>query len=112
MWELNDAPGLKVSELSKALSIHQSTASNMLDKLEEKKLVRRERSGPDQRVVRLHLTDKGKDLITTAPKPAQGVLAEALGKLPDGDLRKLEHGLQTLVRTMADVAGSTDIDAI
>jgi len=103
MWELYSSPGLKVSELSKALSIHQSTASNMLDKLEEKKLIRRERSGPDQRVVRLNLTKTGQSLIEKAPKPVQGVVSEALEHLSDSDLRKLQQALQALVSSMGDV---------
>ncbi len=102
MWELFSSPGLKVSELSKALSIHQSTASNMLDKLEEKKLIRRKRSGPDQRVVQLYLTKTGESLIAKVPKPAQGAVIEALEHLPDDALRKLQQGLQALVKSMAN----------
>lgn len=102
MWELFSSPGLKVSELSKALSIHQSTASNMLDKLEEKKLIRRERSGPDQRVVQLYLTKTGEALIENAPKPVQGAVTEALVHLSDSDLRKLHQGLKALVSSVAE----------
>ncbi|WP_455209606.1 MarR family winged helix-turn-helix transcriptional regulator [Kaarinaea lacus] len=101
MWELFSSPGLKVSELSKALSIHQSTTSNMLDKLEEKNLIRRERSGPDQRVVRLFLTRPGVTLIENAPKPVQGAVTEALEQLSESELRKLQQGLQALVTSMA-----------
>ncbi|KPJ88492.1 MAG: hypothetical protein AMJ53_16750 [Gammaproteobacteria bacterium SG8_11] len=108
MWELFTSPGLKVSQLSKALSIHQSTASNMLDKLEEKKLIRRERSGPDQRVVQLYLTKAGEALIANAPKPVQGVVTEALEHLSDADLRKLQQGLQALVDGMSNVEPGTE----
>jgi DNA-binding transcriptional ArsR family regulator len=48
MWELLISPGLKVSDLSKAMAIHQSTASNLLDKLEKRELIKRERRGPVQ----------------------------------------------------------------
>src|SRR5262249_60491474 len=43
LWELNETPGARVSDLAAALAIHQSTASNLLDKLARKGLVRRER---------------------------------------------------------------------
>ena len=75
MFELSAHPGIRVSELSKALSIHQSTASNMLDKLEKKGLVARKRKSSDQRVVRLYLTDKGAELVAPAPRPAHGALS-------------------------------------
>ena len=100
MWQLFAEPGQKVSDLSKALSIHQSTASNMLDKLELKKLIRRDRSGPDQRVVQLYLTQKGIDLLSDAPRPAQGPVTEALNRMTDEELLKLQSGLQALIQHM------------
>ena len=101
MWQLFSEPGQKVSDLSQALSIHQSTASNMLDKLEDKKLIRRDRSGPDQRVVKLYLTTKGTELLSVAPRPATGPVTEALSRLNDSELKKLHSGLQALIKHMS-----------
>ena len=100
MWELLISPGLKVSDLSKAMAIHQSTASNLLDKLEKRELVKRERRGPDQRVVRLFLTPEGLKIINGAPRPAQGILNHTLLRLPDNALESLETGLADLVANM------------
>lgn len=100
MWELFTEPGLRVSDLSTIMSIHQSTASNMLDKLEDKGLVRRERRGPDQRVVRLYLTEEGTHLLADAPRPAQGALTHSLQQLSDDTLGQLETGLDRLIRSM------------
>ena len=100
MWELFANPGQKVSELSRVLSIHQSTASNMLDKLEEKGLIRRHRGGPDQRVVQLFLTSKGTELLSDAPRPAQGAINDALKSMQDEDLNKLNQGLRALLAHM------------
>ena len=97
MWELFAMPGLKVSELANALSIHASTCSNLLDKLETKGLIERRRSGQDQRAVHLYITDKGSTLLAKAPRPAQGALSGALEKLGDEDLLKLGDGLTVLV---------------
>jgi MarR family transcriptional regulator, organic hydroperoxide resistance regulator len=100
LWELLMSPGLKVSDLSKVMSIHQSTASNLLDKLEKRELVKRERRGPDQRVVRLFLTPEGLKIINRAPRPAQGVLNHTLLRLPDKALESLETGLTEIVANM------------
>jgi DNA-binding MarR family transcriptional regulator len=100
MWELHQSPGLKVSEIAHAMAIHQSTASNLLDKLQEKGLVKRDRSTDDQRVVRLFLTRTGKALITRVPQPARGLLQEALFKLPPESLQALNHLLEQLLREM------------
>ncbi|QKT03764.1 MarR family transcriptional regulator [Ectothiorhodospiraceae bacterium 2226] len=107
LWELATAPGMRVSELSRALTIHQSTASNMLDKLERKALVERVRGGPDQRVVRLYLTEAGMSLLQDAPRPAQGAISSALQSLPDAELEGLHRHLDRLVQAM----GVTDRQA-
>lgn len=100
MWELFNAPGLRVSELAKILAIHPSTCSNMLDKLQKKELIARDRSVNDQRNVHLCLTEKGTQLLATAPRPAQGVLADVLLRLPDESLNRLEIGLTEFMQAL------------
>ncbi len=100
MWELFATPGLKVSELARALSIHPSTCSNMLDQLEDRGLVRRDRSRIDQRAVHLYLTEDGARVLAKAPRPAQGTLSEALCRLDDTHLMHLEEGLSRLIHAM------------
>jgi DNA-binding MarR family transcriptional regulator len=100
MWELFATPGLKVSELARALTIHPSTCSNMLDQLEDKGLVRRDRSKIDQRAVHLYLTEEGARVLAKAPRPAQGTLSDALEQLSDETLQNLEDGLNTLIDAM------------
>jgi len=97
LWEIFNAPGIKVTELAAALSIHQSTCSNILDKLQQKGLVKRDRSGPDQRVVHLHLTEEGTQILANAPRPAQGAIADVLHRLPDEVLNKMDTSLANLV---------------
>ncbi|MGA7800196.1 MAG: MarR family transcriptional regulator [Gammaproteobacteria bacterium] len=101
VWEIYSRSGLRVSELSGALSIHPSTASNLLDKLEKKQLVRRERSGADHRVVRLYVTERGSELVSRTARPAQGALTDALDHLPHATLAELERALGELVAAMA-----------
>ncbi len=100
MWELFATPGLKVSELAKALTIHPSTCSNMLDQLEDKGFIRRDRSKVDQRAVHLYLTEDGANVLVKAPRPAQGTLSEALEHLSDENLTYLEEGLGRLIDAM------------
>jgi MarR family transcriptional regulator, organic hydroperoxide resistance regulator len=100
MWELHATSGQRVSELARALAIHNSTCSNMLDQLEARDLVRRDRSRTDQRSVHISLTDQGKELLARAPLPAQGILSEALERLSDGYLEDLAESLDALVQTM------------
>lgn len=98
LWEIADTADLRVSDLAKRLSIHQSTASNLIDKLEKQGFVRRERNGPDQRVVYLRLADAGREVIDKAPRPAKNIIIDALHNVPDEALMQLDAGLITLVQ--------------
>ncbi len=100
LWVLREVaehPGQRVSDLARAMSVHLSTASNLLDKLTKRKLIRRERNDPDQRIVRLFLTEEGARIVASAPGPARGVLPDALNRLPDESLDSLNRSLALLL---------------
>lgn len=100
---LAERPGLKVGELADALSIHQSTTSNLLGKLEKSGLIRRERSKTDQRVVQLYLSEAGEKALARAPKPFTGVLPHALEQLPEATLQGLIGDLRRVLAHMGAV---------
>jgi len=102
VWETHRCPGRRVSESSRVLSIHPSTASNLLDKLERKALVRRVRGGADQRVVRLYVTGQGSARAQRAPRPAQGALTDALHRLS-------EHAPGSLGRAPGELAAAVAV---
>lgn len=88
-----------VAGLARDLEIDPAAMTRVLDRLEAKALVRRERSTKDRRVVRLVLTDEGRTVATRVPN----VLAEVL----NGHLRGFSHDewqllLQLLNRMMAN----------
>lgn len=100
MSELAARPGLRVSELAHAMSIHASTASNLLDKLERKGLIEKQRQRDDQRVVLLTATPAGLNLLGFAPAPTTGILQSALFQLPPEILQSLIGNLDALVAAM------------
>ncbi|MBI1284331.1 MAG: MarR family transcriptional regulator [Thiobacillus sp.] len=103
MAALRQTPGMKVTELAQALSVHASTASNLLDKIEKSGLIRRERNAADQRVVRLYLTDAGEKALAHAPQPLNGILTHALDQLPGEVLARLNQDLAALIDHMDSV---------
>lgn len=100
LWEINQAPGLRVNELAMAMAMHQSTASNLIDKLAQSKLITRKRASSDQRVVTLFLTEAGKAILKRAPRPARGRLPEALYRLPRNALSLLDGLLERVLHEM------------
>lgn len=99
--EVGKQRGLRVSQLAQLLYIKNSTASNLLDRLEERGWVRRERNRVDQRVVHLFLTPAGKKLIRSCPLPPRGVVAEALRHVSVERLEVLDTSLEEIVSKLA-----------
>lgn len=97
LWELHKTPGLKVTELAAKLSIHQSTASNLIEKLSRRALISKKREDTDQRVVRLYLTEAGITLVMQAPPSPRGILRDALDDLDIEEMQQLQQSLQTLI---------------
>lgn len=93
LWALtavHSNPGLRVGDLARLMAIQLSSASNLVDKLERRGLLVKERSSTDQRVVHLSLSEYGKSLVLAAPQPASGILPDALDQLSDAELAQLE----------------------
>ncbi len=66
----------------------------MLDKLELRGLIRRERPPEDRRVVHVVLTDAGQKLIETLSEPLRQCHERQLGHLSRSDLKNLSNLLR------------------
>ena len=101
MQEIWEQPGLRMGELAARMSIHQTTASNLVEALVKKSQVRKLRDQPDQRVVSLSLTEQGQAVLAAAPQPARGLLPGALARLDAVSLAQLNAGLAALLAVVA-----------
>jgi MarR family transcriptional regulator, organic hydroperoxide resistance regulator len=97
LQEVASTPGIGISELAERMSIHQSTCSQLVEKLVGRSLIIKERSAEDQRRVGLRLTAATKELLRSSPGPAEGVLPEALKALPEEVLIALDASLAEVV---------------
>ena len=100
LWHVQTNPGLTVLELTAKLSLHQSTTSNLVEKLESSGCLRRQRDVHDKRVVRLFVTRAGTKVLKQAPNPASGKLPDALNRLSPQELTALKLALQSLSREL------------
>ena len=104
LWALSvieRRPGIGVTELSRELDIHQSTASNLLKSLVERGLVATAREGLDRRSVALRIQPAGQEVLRSAPMPFTGVLPDALSSLDAETLKRLEQDLGKLIALLA-----------
>lgn len=100
MQEVANNPGIGVSDLADRLSIHQSTCSQLVEKLVARKLIIKERGKEDQRRVGLCLTERAVKLVKGAPGPAEGILPEALWTLSAETIRTLDSSLSKVIKQL------------
>ena len=91
---------LSTSEIARRMHLSPSTVVGILDRLETKEVIVRQRSTKDRRLVLVELTDAGRQLIADAPSPLQGRLTEALATLPDAEQEVIAAALEKVVSLM------------
>lgn len=111
VWALSvvrDQPGVGVGGLALAMDIHQTTASNLVKTLRSKELISLSKDEQDRRSVQLNIMPAGLALLGRVSGPFEGVLPEALGKLPPATLARMDQDLGELIKVLKaddDAAG-------
>jgi DNA-binding MarR family transcriptional regulator len=82
---------LPTLELANRLISRAPDITRMLDKLEERKLVVRERKPENRRVVEIAITAAGRALLGEIDTPLRACHERQLGHLPTSELRKLSE---------------------
>jgi len=103
LWALktiSQNENLSLSDLSKRMYLHPSTITGLMDRLEKKGYVARNRDQVDRRVISVQLTPKGKSLTRKAPNPVQGKMIYGLRNLNREELDSIYHSFQKLVEIM------------
>jgi DNA-binding MarR family transcriptional regulator len=88
------------SAIARHVHLSPSTVIGILDRLEAKGLVRRERDLKDRRLVQVSLTEQGRALAARAPSPLQDTLAAAMSDLPEAELARIAESLDRIVEMM------------
>ena len=98
--EVSANGGCCVSELTRAIHLSQATATGILDRLEKRRLVRRERSAHDRRRVLSWLTEGGQQLLADAPPLLQEEFTAEFAKLEEWEQTQILSSLQRVVSMM------------
>jgi len=92
----------KVSELSFKMGLSNSTVSGILDRLEQKDIIKRERTKNDRRVVKISLTGKSQDFCNDFRRKKEEYFTQLLKKLSEQEIRDIIKGLEILNRALAE----------
>lgn len=88
--------GLPCGEISERMVRRDPDLTRLLDKLEARGLVARERSTADRRVVLASITEEGLALLASLDKPVQTSIRTLLAHVPEERLRTLVEILEDL----------------
>lgn len=89
-----------IGELAADMSLSQATITNILDRLESKLLVYRERSTEDKRKVHAYLTEKGIETLKEAPAPLQEQFTRQFNDLQVWEQSMILAALQRIAQMM------------
>lgn len=89
-------------EIRRFLNLNSSTASGIIDRLENKGFLARLPKQGDKRVVNVALTSKGSKLLKQIPPLLHDQLSEKLRSLPELKLQQIQESLQILT-TLLDI---------
>ncbi|MFG0249940.1 MAG: MarR family winged helix-turn-helix transcriptional regulator [Phycisphaeraceae bacterium JB051] len=103
---MQDGP-MTLSALAESVSLSASTTNGIVDRLEKKEFLVRQRDHVDRRKVYLHITDTGRELTTQAPALLQDQLSDALQHLPELEQAAIALSLERVVELM----GARHLDA-
>ncbi len=91
---------LSVSSLAAAVNLSQATVTGILDRLERKSMVTRERDSRDKRKVMVSPTSAAEDALAGAPPLLQEHFTEAFENLADWEQTQILSSLQRIVTLM------------
>jgi DNA-binding MarR family transcriptional regulator len=98
---------LTASEIARAVSLSQATVTTLLNRLEDRGLIARQRSEEDRRRVNVQLTKAGRALVATAPEPLQEQFAARFAQLEAWE----QHQLVASLERVANMMDAEDLDA-
>jgi len=97
---IRDKGEVTIGELANEISLSQATVTTILDRLEKRDLVFRERSKEDKRKVHAYLTDQATEILKEAPLPLQEHFARQFGDLQEWEQTMIISSLQRVAQMM------------
>ncbi|NJD03594.1 MAG: winged helix-turn-helix transcriptional regulator [Ruminiclostridium sp.] len=80
---------LTMNEMSETMGIACSTMTRIVDPLVDKKLVRRDPDAEDRRIVRVSLTEQGRELRLTLEKELQDLFKYVLSEIKEDEFQNI-----------------------
>ena len=102
MRVLNQYGDMKMSDISRELDLSNSTVSGIIDRLVEKKIVKRKRSEEDRRIVMISLAEEYCKPVKKQLNAFALKMRRALSAATEEDLDSIMQGLEKLERILEE----------
>ena len=89
-----------IGSIARQISLSQATVTTIVDRLEQRGLVERNRANDDRRKVLVTITDRGADLVDRSPTILQEEFLEAFSRLEPWEQTQMLATLQRMAAMM------------
>jgi DNA-binding MarR family transcriptional regulator len=106
MFTLQRSGEMTMSHLAEVLNVSLSNATGLIDRLEERGYIARERVPTDRRVVLVRVTPDGAQMLDEVDALSDALLRSVLGHLPASQLKVVGHAISALRDAVDSTVGS------
>ncbi|MDN4503946.1 MarR family winged helix-turn-helix transcriptional regulator [Alteromonadaceae bacterium BrNp21-10] len=107
MQEIALCDGVTVKKIADNITLSSATVTSILDRLEARKFIIRQRSATDKRKVGVHLTENGHTALENAPKPLQEHFINRFEAMEEWEQTQMLATMQRVAKMM----NAEDLDA-
>jgi DNA-binding MarR family transcriptional regulator len=98
--EIMSDEDINIGRVAKKVSLSQATVTNIIDRLETRAMVTRERSSADKRQVIVRVTEKTRELLKEEPSVLQEEFVEKFLQLEEWEQNLILSSIQRIARMM------------
>lgn len=106
MFTLQRSGEMTMSHLADVLNVSLSNATGLIDRLEERGYIARERVSTDRRVVLVRVTPAGEQMLDEVDALSDALLRSVLGRIPAPQLKVVARAIAALREAVDSTVGS------
>ena len=88
---------ISLSDIANRMGLHITTVEGIINRMQHRKFVKKQKSAKDKRVVEVFITEKGAKILKEAPVGAMGRFYRNLQKISDEEARQIYKTLARIV---------------
>lgn len=96
MYTVQRSGNMTMSQLADVLNVSLSNATGLIDRLEERGFIERDRVATDRRVVLVRVTPTGETMLAEVDALSDNLMRSVLDRLPVSQLRGVAHAVSAL----------------